>query len=74
MEELTLSIPTQDLHFLEELASRMGWLFKTGASSASKTEQDEYISKNEVLEGIRSGLQDIKNNDVRPIEELFKEL
>lgn len=40
----------------------------------AKEEETEYISKEEILAGIKAGLEDLKAGRKRPLDELIKEL
>lgn len=44
------------------------------AQKKEEEDKTEYISKEEILEGIDAGLKDLKAGRTRPAEELLKEL
>lgn len=50
------------------------WISKHLIENIKSKEEEEYISKEEILAGIDAGLKDLKAGRMRPIEELFKEL
>lgn len=52
------------------------WLAYELLDNADKREEIEkhYVSKEEIIFGIETGLKDLKNGKVRPIIELIKEL
>ena len=55
--------------------SNQKWLAnKLWENIHAKEEEAEYISKEEVLAGIKSGLEDLKAGRKRPLDELIKEL
>ena len=55
--------------------SNQKWLAgKLQENIREKEEETEYISKEEILAGIKSGLEDLKAGRKRPIDELIKEL
>lgn len=41
---------------------------------SAKTEEEEYISKEEILAGIDAGLKDVKEGRTMTMEELYREL
>ena len=50
------------------------WLASKLHENIREQEEEEYISKEEILAGIRSGLEDLKAGRKRSIDELIKEL
>lgn len=55
--------------------SNQKWLAgKLQENIREKEEETEYISKEEILAGIKSGLEDMKAGRKRPLDELIKEL
>ncbi len=55
--------------------SNQKWLAgKLQENIREKEEETEYISKEEILAGIKSGLEDLKAGRKRPLDELIKEL
>jgi len=50
------------------------WISEKLIKSIHDKEEEQYISKEEILAGIDAGLKDMKAGRTRPIEELFKEL
>ena len=55
--------------------SNQKWLVgKLQENIREKEEETEYISKEEILAGIKSGLEDLKAGRKRPLDELIKEL
>lgn len=50
------------------------WLSSKLIENIKEKEEEQYISKEEILAGIDAGLKDLKAGRMRPIEELFKEL
>ena len=55
--------------------SNQKWLAgKLQENIREKEEKTEYISKEEILAGIKSGLEDLKAGRKRPLDELIKEL
>ena len=55
--------------------SNQKWLAgKLQENIREKEEETEYISKEEILAGIKSGMEDLKAGRKRPLDELIKEL
>jgi len=54
--------------------SKRKWLSGKLIENIREQEDEQYISKQEVLAGIDAGLKDLKAGRMRPIEELFREL
>lgn len=50
------------------------WISDRIIENIHAKEEEQYISKEEILAGIDAGLKDMKAGRTRPIEELFKEM
>ncbi len=62
------------IHAFSLSASNKRWLGEKLIEEAQKEEESGYISKEEILAGIKSGLEDLKAGRKRPLDELIKEL
>ena len=62
------------IHAFSLSASNKRWLAEKLIEEAHAEEEAEYISKEEILTGIKSGLEDLKAGRKRPLDELIKEL
>ena len=62
------------IHAFSLSASNKRWLAEKLIEEAHKEEESGYISKEEILAGIKSGLEDLKAGRKRPLDELIKEL
>ena len=62
------------IHTFSLSASNKRWLAEKLIEEAQKEEESGYISKEEILAGIKSGLEDLKAGRKRPLDELIKEL
>ena len=62
------------IHAFSLSASNKRWLAEKLIEEAHAEEEAEYISKEEILAGIKSGLEDLKAGRKRPLDELIKEL
>ena len=62
------------IHAFSLSASNKRWLGEKLIEEAQKEEESGYISKEEILAGIKSGLEDLKAGRKRTLDELKKEL
>ena len=54
--------------------SNQKWLAGKLQENIREKETEQHISKEEILAGIKSGLEDLKAGRKRPLDELIKEL
>lgn len=71
MESIWQMVQSLSLNNRKWLAEKL--VESVNANKKAK-EEEEYISKEEILTGIDAGLKDLKAGRMTPIEELFKEL
>ena len=62
------------IHAFSLSASNKRGLGEKLIEEAQNEEESGYISKEEILAGIKSGLEDLKAGRKRPLDELIKEL
>lgn len=77
-QDFYINVPKEDLSLFKKLAHKMGWTFTSvkeeNNSPIAAEEDSEYITKNEMIEGIKTGLRDVKEGKTRSIDELLNEL